>query len=385
MLTPYSANDLFTWLSQKDDFLLLDVRNEEDFSRFQVESPSEIDMLNEPYFGFMEEEETSVAKVPRNKKIRVVCAKEGSAQYVGEILESNGFEDVGYLTEGIVSWGNMLAPVRVNDASEAFEIWQFIRPGKASLSWGLISEGELSIFDPSRNVAFYQDFAKAHGCKITQTFETHLQADYISGSRFIAVAEGSKVYGHSGDFMGASFDFIAVENGKIYKASDNGANIEVVHSPGHTPGSTCFIINDTYVVSGDTIFLVSLGRPDLGGKAVEWAGMLYETMTQKIKKMDTALQVLPGHYIEWTEADENLVFMDTLKNILDANAAIYGISSEADFVEFIKDNIRKQPDVYAEIRKVNAGWLDPEDDEQSSMDLGKNECAASAYAAQQSA
>lgn len=385
MLTPYSANELFTWLIQKEDFLLLDVRNEEDFRRFQVESPYEIDMLNVPYFDFMEEEESSVAKVPRNKKIKVVCAKEGSAQYVGEILESHGFEDVGYLKEGIVSWGNMLAPVRVNDESEAFELWQFIRPGKASLSWGLISEGELSIFDPSRNLDFYKSFAKAHDCKITQTFETHLQADYISGSRFIASAEGAKVYGHSGDFMGASFDYIAIENGNVYKASANGPAIEVVHTPGHTPGSTCYVIDDKYVVSGDTIFLVSLGRPDLGGKAVEWAGMLYNTMTQKIKKMDPALQVLPGHYIEWSEADEKLVFSSSLKNILEANADIYGISTEPEFVEFIKQNIRKQPDVYAEIRKVNAGWLDPEDDEQSSMDLGKNECAASAYAAQQSA
>ena len=385
MLTPYSANELFNWLRQKDDFLLLDVRNEEDFGRFQVESPHKVDMLNVPYFDFMEEEETSVAKVPRNKKIKVVCAREGSAQYVGEILESHGFEDVGYLKEGIVSWGNMLAPVRVNEEGEAFEVWQFIRPGKASLSWGVISEGELSIFDPSRNLEFYTEFAAEHGCKITQTFETHLQADYISGSRFISKAVGSKVYGHSGDFMGASFDYTAVQNGDIFKASPNGPDIEVVHSPGHTPGSTCYKIDDTFVVSGDTIFLVSLGRPDLGGKAVEWAGMLYETMTQKIKTMDPTLQILPGHYIEWAEADEDLVFMDTLQNILDSNAAIYGISTEADFVEFIKQNIRKQPDVYAEIRKVNAGWLDPEDDEQSSMDLGKNECAASAYAAQQSA
>jgi len=385
MLTPYSANELFNWLTQKEDFLLLDVRNEEDFGRFQVESPYEIDMLNVPYFDFMEEEEVSVAKVPRDKKIKVVCAKEGSAQYVGEILESHGFEDVGYLKEGIVSWGNMLAPVRINDESEGFELWQFIRPGKASLSWGLISEGEMTIFDPSRNVDFYQAFAKERDCKITQTFETHLQADYISGSRFIAVAEGSKVFGHSGDFMGSSFDYTAVEDGTVYKASANGPDIEVVHTPGHTPGSTCYKINDAYIVTGDTIFLVSLGRPDLGGKAVEWAGMLYETMTQKIKTMNPALKVLPGHYIEWAEADKNLVFMDTVKNILESNASIYGISSEDDFVQFIKDNIRKQPDVYAEIRKVNAGWLDPEDDEQSSMDLGKNECAASAYAAQQSA
>jgi len=384
MLTPYSANELFTWLTQKEELLILDVRNEEDFSRFRVESPYPVEILNVPYFDFMEAEAVSVAKVPRGKKVKVVCAKEGSAQYVGEILESHGFEDVGYLKEGIVSWGNMLAPMRINDDGEPFQLWQFIRPGKASLSWGLISEGELTIFDPSRNLEFYQNFAKEHDCQITRTFETHLQADYISGSRFLAVSAGSHIYGHSGDFMGASFDYTQVQDGEVIKASANGPDIQVIHTPGHTPGSTCYLINDTYIVSGDTIFLVSLGRPDLGGKAVEWAGMLYETMTEKIKKMDGTLVVLPGHYIEWTEAGSDLIFTDRLHNILEKNSAIYGISDEADFVTFIKDNIRKQPDVYAEIRKVNSGWLDPEDDEQSTMDLGKNECAASAYAAQQS-
>lgn len=383
MLIPYSANQLFQWLKEKDDFLLLDVRNEEDFGRFKVESPYPVEMLNIPYFDFMEEEDASVAMVPKGRKIRVVCAKEGSAQYVGEILESHGFEDVGYLTQGIVSWGNMLAPVRINDDSDGYELWQFIRPGKASLNYGLISEGELSIFDPSRNLDYYQAFAKEHHCKITRTFETHLQADYISGSRFLADSEGSKIYAQSGDFMGASFDYVALEDGQSYSATENGPAVEIIHTPGHTPGSTCYLIDGKYLVSGDTVFLVSLGRPDLGGKAAEWAGMLYETMTQKIKKLDSDLIVLPGHFMQWSEANDDLIFSDTLESIRKVNAAIYDIPSEEDFVQFIKENIRKQPDVYAEIRKVNTGWLNPEDDEQSTMDLGKNECAASAYAAKQ--
>jgi len=383
MLTPYSANQLFDWLTQKDDFLLLDVRNEEDFGRFKVESPYEVDMINVPYFDFMEEEEESVAKVPRDKKVRVVCAKEGSAQYVGEILESHGFEDVGYLKEGIVSWGNMLAGKRINDEGDDYEVWQFIRPGKASLNYGIISEGELTLLDPSRNVEFYTNFAKEHSCKITQTFETHLQADYISGSRFIAEATGAKVHAHAGDFLGASFEYVSIQDGETYKTSSNGPDIEIVHTPGHTPGSTCFNIGGKYVVSGDTIFIVSLGRPDLGGKAAEWATMLFETVTEKIKKMDMNLQILPGHYIEWGEAGDNMIFAESLGKILKDNAAIYDIDNEGDFQKFIQDNIRKQPDVYAEIRKVNAGWLNPEDAEQSTMDLGKNECAASAYAAQQ--
>jgi hypothetical protein len=77
------------------------------------------------------------------------------------------------------------------------------------------------------------------------------------------------------------------------------------------------------------------------------------------------------------------MFVDTMGSIKQKNGDIYGIDSEADFIKFIKDNMRKQPEVYAEIRKVNAGLIEPDDEEQEVMDLGKNECAASMYAAQQ--
>jgi len=113
-VTPYDAADLFEWLTTNEDFLLLDVRNDEEFGRFKVEGPYPIDMINVPYMEFIEHESESVAKVPKGKQIKIVCAKEGSAKFVGEILENHGYDDIAYLTKGIVSWGNLLAPIRVN-------------------------------------------------------------------------------------------------------------------------------------------------------------------------------------------------------------------------------------------------------------------------------
>ena len=203
-LKSYSANDLFEYLSKKEDMLVLDVRNEEDFERFNVEGPFSFEMANVPYFDFMEEEEASVAKVSREQPIKVVCAKEGSAQYVGEILVNHGFSDVAYLTGGIKTWGNMLVPKRLNPASDEYALYQFIRPGKASCNYGLIYQGEMVIFDPSRNYDFYQSFANSQNVKIVRTFETHLQADYISGSKQIANATGAEIMAHVGDFSNAS-------------------------------------------------------------------------------------------------------------------------------------------------------------------------------------
>ena len=109
---------------------------------------------------------------------------------------------------------------------------------------------------------------------------------------------------------------------------------------------------------------------------------LYDTLKTKIAELSDDLIVLPGHYIEWSEANPEQMFIDTLGSIRKRNADIYGIQDEALFVKFIKDNMRKQPDEYAEIRKVNAGLLDVDDEDQEIMDLGKNECAASMYSPQ---
>ena len=384
-LQSYRAEELFEWVTgQGHDFTLLDVRNNEEFGRFKVEGPRLSKMINVPYIEFIELEEESVAKVevPKDESIRIVCAKEGSAKFVAEILANNGWTDVRYLEGGIKTWGNMLAPKLVASQND-YRLYQFIRPGKASCSYGLIYEDELMVFDPSRNTDFYQGFAAEHGCKLVKTFETHLQADYISGSRQLSASTGAQIVGHENDFQGAAFEYKALDDQEVFAFSNGGPEIKAIHMPGHTPGSTSYLIDNQYLVTGDTVFILSIGRPDLGGMAEEWAKMLYNTLKTKISELNDDLIILPGNYIEWSEANSEQMFIDTLGSIKQKNSDIYGIQEESEFVKFIKDNMRKQPDEYAEIRKVNAGLLEVDDEDQEVMDLGKNECAASMYAAQQ--
>ncbi|RUM38283.1 MAG: MBL fold metallo-hydrolase, partial [Desulfobulbus sp.] len=340
----YEAQELFEWLSSKEDIFVLDVRNDKDFSRFQIESPYPFEMKNVSYYDYMEIEEESVAKIPRGRRIRIVCAKEGSAKYVAEILEKHGYEDVGYLSGGIKTWGNMLIP-KVIEVNDEYELYQFIRPGKASCSYGLKSGNEIMIFDPSRNIDFYLTFAKSKGCKIIKTFETHLQADYISGSRIISEKTGAAFLG-DGDFEGSKNPFIPLEDGETHTFSHNGPEVSVLFTPGHTPGSTSYIVDNKFMISGDMVFISSIGRPDLGGKAEEWAGLLYKSMNL-VKRLDHNFLVLPGHYMNWEEANEDLTFTTTLGETIERNKDIYFIDSEKDFVQFIKDNMRPQPEEYA--------------------------------------
>ena len=375
----YQAIDLFNWLVDREDIVVLDVRNEKDFNRFHIESPYPFELHNISYYDFMEIEEESVAQVPRNRRIRIVCAKEGSAQYVAEILEKNGFTDVGYLAGGFKNWGNMLVPKLVS-AGVGFELYQFIRPGKASCSYGLCHGAEMMLFDPSRNLDFYLYFAEEKGCKIVKTFETHLQADYISGSRVIAEKTGASFHANSLDFAGSNNPYVPLVDGDIIGfSSEDGPEIKVLFTPGHTPGSTSYIIDDRFMLSGDTVFIASVGRPDLGGQAAAWAAELHATLGM-VQELEQSFCILPGHYMDWQEANQDLIFMATLATAIAHNKAIYSIKDQDDFIAFIQDNMRPQPEEYAQIRLVNANEEEVGLERAEVLDLGKNECAATAYA-----
>ena len=376
----FTASELFNSFEGGEDFIILDVRNEEDFSRFSIEGPVDVLSLNIPYFDFIERPEESVAKVPSGSPVRVVCAKQGSSEFVRDVLMSLGRENVTYLHGGINTWGNVLIPKRVNSEDSSYELWQFNRPGKASCSYGLIYGTEMYVFDPSKDVQFYVDFAESRGAKISHTFETHLQADYISGSAKIADAVGATFAAHPGDFSGSVYDYHPLNDGEVYGfSSEGGPDVQVVHSPGHTPGSTTFVVDEKFMLSGDTVFIVSVGRPDLGNQVVAWAKTLYTTLHGRIMVMPDDLLVLPGHFTDWSkEADKENRIINNFGYVKRINEEIYGIAVESEFVSYIESHMRVQPEIYNQIRKVNAGILAPCETEQNVMDLGKNECAASA-------
>jgi glyoxylase-like metal-dependent hydrolase (beta-lactamase superfamily II) len=375
----FTAGELFELLTGTQDFLLLDVRNPTEFERFKVEGPRPIDMINVPYMDFIEHEDESVAKVPSGKPIRAVCAKEGSSKFVTEILAARGYVDLGHLLGGIKAWGNLLTPVLLH--GKGYELYQFRRPGKASCSYGLVYGGEMAVFDPSRNVEFYQQFAADRGVRVVKSFETHKQADYISGGPALAREHGVEMLGNEADFGGAAFPFTPVKDGEVFRLASDGPEIKALHTPGHTPGSTCYLIDGKFLISGDTVFIESVGRPDLGGQAEAWSKYLFHTLMDVIKKLPPTTQVLPAHWMDWSEARSDLAFAATLDAIIKRNLDIFSLNDEAAFYGFIKENMRPQPPEYAIIREINAGLREETPEQQEILDLGKNECAASARAA----
>ncbi len=374
----YTANQLFEWITEGPDFILLDVRNEKDFTNWSVEGPCFFPYLNIPYFYFIEDVQGSLQRIPKGQKVRIVCSKEGSAKFVAELLCKNGFSDVGYLQQGIVGWGNALVPRKVTPTGSPYTLYQCIRPGKASCSYLLISGEEAMVFDPSRNIEVYRSLAAQHGCTIIKTFETHRQADYISGGPLLADEPSCTMLVAPADFEGAVFPCETVVDGQVIPFSQGGPEVLAIHTPGHTMGSTCYLIDQAYLLSGDTVFINTAGRPDLGGKWEDWARELYLSLMLRLRDLADDIVVLPGHYTAWSEANDDQLFAGRLGKLRQTVIA-FRLPNEKKFAEFIHDNMRPQPGVYAEIRRVNGGWLKVTPEEADTMDLGKNECGASNY------
>ncbi len=369
---------MYGWIESDLPHLYLDVRNEADFERFHVEGPKDIELLNIPYFDFLEQPEESVAKLDASRSIRVICAKEGSAQFIADMLEEFGFADIQWLSKGIVAWGNVLVAKQV-PTPEHYELWQFNRPGKASCSYGLIHGNELMLFDISKNTEFYREFAESRNLTLVCVFETHLQADYISGGPALAEAFGVDYVAHEGDFGTSNVAYRKVVDGETLGFSDTaGPSVLCTHSPGHTPGSTTYVIDDKFMVSGDTVFIVSVGRPDLGKKVVEWAKQLYDTLKNRICVLPDELMVLPSHYTDWSkEANADHLIINDFGTVKALNESIYALTSEDEFVSWVEDNMRPQPEEYNRIRKVNANLEFVDLATAEELDLGKNQCAAS--------
>ncbi|RXK47631.1 MBL fold metallo-hydrolase [Aquirufa rosea] len=164
------------------------------------------------------------------------------------------------------------------------------------------NNGEAAIIDPLREVEPYIQKAERNGAKIKYVFETHFHADFVSGHIDLSAKTGAPiVYGPN---AACAFDCISAEDGQEFPLGD--AKIRVIHTPGHTMESTCFLLIDstgkeTSLFSGDTLFIGDVGRPDLAQKVKAdltediLAGHLYDSLRNKIMPLADDIIVYPAH------------------------------------------------------------------------------------------
>lgn len=371
-VTAWTAAQVARKVVDQKELFILDVRNTDAFEDWKIDG-HKFEYLNIPYFELLDGVEEILPKIPTDKDILVVCAKEGSSIMVAEMLAEEGL-NVGYLEGGMKSWSMYLEPIKVGDLANGGELYQFVRLGKGCLSYMAISEGEAAIIDAVRFTEVFTKFAEEKGVKIKHVFDTHLHADHISGGRHIAAATGATYYLPPKDAEEVVFEYEPLTDGLTIKLGASEIEVGAMYSPGHTIGSTSFVIDGTYLLTGDILFIDSIGRPDLAGLAEDWVGDLRETLYARYRTLAEDLIVLPAHFMIIEELNEDGTVAKRLGDLFAENHGL-NVDDEEQFRQMVTNNLPPQPNAYQEIRHVNMGKITPNNDEQTEMEIGPNRCA----------
>jgi glyoxylase-like metal-dependent hydrolase (beta-lactamase superfamily II)/rhodanese-related sulfurtransferase len=213
----------------------------------------------------------------------------------------------------------------------------------------ITSNGEAAIIDPLRETQPYMERLQKDSVKLKYIFETHFHADFVSGHIDLYKKTGAPiVYGPTAK---PEFEFISAKDGEVFTVGK--VKIKVLHTPGHTMESTCFLLidengKDNALFSGDTLFLGDVGRPDLAQKAAsmtqdELAGLLYDSLNTKIMPLANDVIVYPAHGAG-SACGKNMMkeTVDTLGNQKKMNYALNQPNKE-EFVKAVTDGLLPPP------------------------------------------
>jgi hydroxyacylglutathione hydrolase len=242
---------------------------------------------------------------------------------------------------------------------------QFYLGCLAHASYMLASEGEAVVVDPQRDVEIYLKAAETNQVSIRHIFETHLHADFVSGHRELASRTGAQIY--FGVQAEATFPHVGVRD--RFELRVGKMRITALETPGHTPESICLVIADEdkppapwAVLTGDTLFLGDVGRPDLSRRysPAQLAGMLYDSLHNKILQLADEVLVYPAHGAG-SLCGRNLRAerVSTIGTERLTNYALQ-IKSREEFVKQLTSNLQARPEYFlqdAEINRAGASAL----------------------------
>jgi hydroxyacylglutathione hydrolase len=235
---------------------------------------------------------------------------------------------------------------------------QFYLGCLAHASYMLASEGEAVVVDPQRDVEIYLQAAQANGVAIRHVFETHLHADFVSGHKELAAKAGATIY--MGEQAEAKFPHVAVRDG--FQLQVGKIRITALETPGHTPESICLVIADEEkspepwaVLTGDTLFLGDVGRPDLSKRhtPAQLAALLYDSLHGKILKLDDEVLVYPAHGAgSLCGRNMRAERVSTVGTERLTNYALQ-IKSREEFVKQLTSNLPARPAYFSQDAEIN--------------------------------
>ncbi len=293
-----------------------------------------------------------------------VCAGGRTSLVAAQLLQQNGFEAYS-LQGGMKAWS--LAWNTAKISFHNFEVIQFRRTGKGCLSYLIASKNEAVVIDASLPVEVYQKYLSNHNLHMKFTADTHLHADHLSRSGLLA--EAAKVPFH----LYSSNVLRQTNESDVLKVGD--AEIKVLFTPGHTSDSVCYLINDQVLLSGDTLFVNGVGRPDLKADqegTIRKSRQLYQSL-QDLITLNPGILVMPGHTSKPVDFDQ-VPISSTLGSIVENTPMLH--KSVDEFTAILIQRIPATPANYLVISERNTlgdfSGIDPVE-----LEAGANRCAIS--------
>jgi len=361
-----NAEELRTMLENKEPIVVLDVRPKEQREEWLIPGSRYIDAykrLNEGDNSVLNE-----IDIPKNTRVVTVCAAGRTSQIASEALRKKGI-DAWSLEGGMKAWSMAWNTAKLSFRD--FQIIQFRRTGKGCLSYLVASNNEAVLVDASLPIDIYEEVLAKEKMTLKCVIETHIHADHLSRSK--QLAEHQNVPLHLPTPNKVSFNFSPVEDNSVIQIGN--LKLKAIHTPGHTPESTSYLIHDKALLTGDTLFINGVGRPDLKAnddEVMARSKMLYQSL-QKLLVLNDDIIVLPAHTSQPVEFDHTPI-QGTIGSIKQ-NVAMLELN-EKEFANTIIQRIPPTPPNYLSIVEKNIKG-DYSDINPVDLEAGANRCAVS--------
>jgi glyoxylase-like metal-dependent hydrolase (beta-lactamase superfamily II) len=366
MTKQIEAETLREWLDGQQPVTVLDIRTDDDRAQWAIPGSVHLnayEALRAGHPGVL-----AAATFPRDRPVVTVCNAGRLSQTAAEMLADRGF-DARSLSGGMKAWSLAwnAADVPLSDAS--VRVIQVRRTGKGCLSYVVGSGGEAAVIDPSVSPDVYLELTRRHEWSIRYVIETHVHADHLSRARELVRQTGATLLLPPQERV--KFTFTAIADGE--RVPLGNASLTAVHTPGHTNESTSYVLNETAVFTGDTLFTNGVGRPDLHADpeaARQRARALFASLT-RLRALHPQTMVLPAHASEPIAFDGRAV----ATQIGDVETWLSRwLASEAAFVERVTSKLPPTPPNFSRIVELNEAGEFPTSDP-TDLEAGANRCA----------
>ena len=357
---------------------IVDIRPASSVAAARIETGEQGSFQNIPVSSLLSNSSLPASIEPSNPTV-VVCARGNDSKIATVLLRRLGVS-AWSLAGGMTAWMNLLVPRKLDAPPSLDHLIQFDRPGKGSLSYVLISAGEAMVIDPSRNLGPYRDVMKEAGARPVAVADTHIHADYISGGVAMSRELGIPYYLHPAD---AIYPYDGTPGSLSITPIDDGMTINIGRcsltvntTPGHSPGSVTYRVGGDAAFTGDFLFLLSVGRPDLAGRTEAWAPLLWESIQRAMRNWPPHLMVYPAHYSGGEHRLPNHAVGAPLGELVRHNVSLEK-RSMPEFLDYVRKMDAPFPEAYRTIKAINVGLSSVGDAEADLLEFGKNECALS--------